>query len=152
PPASNEATLATSQHQPCAAHCARRGSLCLKRAKSEKEINMTTMTMRKPHADRPIKGLMAKWYANNTGEMMKEDGKLADEMAGELPKDSSVLEVAPGRGYFCIELAKRGPYTITGLDLSDSFVKMAAQKAAAAGVEARFIEGSASNMPFPKGS
>jgi ubiquinone/menaquinone biosynthesis C-methylase UbiE len=113
---------------------------------------MTTMTMRKSHADRPIKGLMAKWYANNTGEMMKEYVDLARRIAAELPKGSSVLEVAPGPGYFCIELAKRGPYAITGLDLSDTFVKMAAEKAATAGVKAEFVEGSASNMPFPKES
>ncbi|HEY6488580.1 MAG: class I SAM-dependent methyltransferase [Terracidiphilus sp.] len=113
---------------------------------------MTTMTMRKPHADRPIEGLMAKWYANNTGEMMKEYVDLARRVAGELPKGSSVLEVAPGPGYFCIELAKLGPYAITGMDLSRSFVKMAADKAAAAGVNVEFVEGSASNMPFPKGS
>ncbi|MFZ1016143.1 MAG: methyltransferase domain-containing protein, partial [Terracidiphilus sp.] len=37
-------------------------------------------------------------------------------------------------------------------DLSRSFVKMAADKAAAAGVNVEFVEGSASNMPFPKGS
>ncbi len=33
---------------------------------------MTTMTMRKPHPDRPIEGMMAKWYAANTGEMMQQ--------------------------------------------------------------------------------
>jgi len=113
---------------------------------------MTTTTMRKPHADRPIEGLMAKWYANNTGEMMKEYVDLARKIASELPQGSSVLEVAPGPGYLCIELAKLGPYTITGMDLSRTFVKMATEKAAAAGLSARFIEGSASNMPFPKES
>ena len=60
---------------------------------------MTTMTMRKPHGDRPIEGLMAKWYANNTGEMMKEYLDLARRVAEELPKGSSVLEVAPGPKY-----------------------------------------------------
>jgi ubiquinone/menaquinone biosynthesis C-methylase UbiE len=113
---------------------------------------MTTMTMRKPHGDRPIKGLMAKWYANNTGEMMKEYVDLARRVAIELPKGSSVLEVAPGPGYFCIELGKLGPYAITGMDLSRTFVKMAAEKATAAGVKAEFVEGSASKMPFPKES
>jgi ubiquinone/menaquinone biosynthesis C-methylase UbiE len=113
---------------------------------------MTTTMMRKPHPDRPIEGLMAKWYANNTGEMMKEYVDLARRVAGELPKGSSVLEVAPGPGYFCIELAKLAPYAITGMDLSRTFVKMATEKAAAAGVQVRFVEGSASNMPFPKDS
>lgn len=113
---------------------------------------MTTLTARKPHADRPIEGMMAKWYAANTGEMMQQYVDLAARIARQLPEGSRVLEVAPGPGYFCIELAKRGAYAITGMDLSRTFVKMAAEKAAAAGVKAQFVEGSASNMPFPKES
>src|ERR1700727_409401 len=109
---------------------------------------MTTMTMRKPHGDRPIEGLMAKWYANNTGEMMKEYLDLARRVAEELPKGSSVLEVAPGPGYFCIELAKLGPYAITGMDISHTFVEIASKKAAEAGVRVNFPQGNASAMPF----
>ena len=113
---------------------------------------MTTMTMRKPHADRPIEGVMAKWYASNTAEMMKEYVDLARRISKEIPQGSAVLEVAPGPGYFCIELAKLGSYAITGMDLSRTFVKMAAEKAEQAGVRVEFKEGSASNMPFPKNS
>ena len=113
---------------------------------------MTTMTMRKPHADRPIEGMMAKWYAANTAEMMKEYVDLACRISKEIPQGSAVLEVAPGPGYFCIELAKLGSYAITGMDLSRTFVKMAAQKAEEAGVRVDFKKGSASNMPFPKNS
>ena len=113
---------------------------------------MTVIAMRKPHGDRPIEGLMAKWYAANTGEMMKEYVALARRIAGHLPEGSRVLEVAPGPGYFCIELAKLGSYSITGMDLSRTFVKMAAEKAAQTGVQVQFVQGSASNMPFPKES
>jgi ubiquinone/menaquinone biosynthesis C-methylase UbiE len=113
---------------------------------------MTTMTMRKPHADRPIEGMMAKWYASNTAEMMKEYVDLACRISKEIPQESAVLEVAPGPGYFCIELAKLGSYAITGMDLSRTFVKMAAEKAKQAGVRVDFKHGSASNMPFPKDS
>lgn len=111
---------------------------------------MTTIAMRKPHADRPIEGVMAKWYAANTGEMMQQYVDLAKKVASQLPEGSRVLEVAPGPGYFCIELAKCGSYSITGMDLSRTFVKMAAEKAAQAGARAQFVQGSASNMPFPK--
>ena len=52
----------------------------------------------------------------------------------------------------CIELAKLGSYAITGMDLSRTFVKMAAEKSEQAGVRVEFKEGSASNMPFPKNS
>lgn len=113
---------------------------------------MTTIAMRKPHGDRPIEGMMAKWYATNTGEMMQEYVDLAKRVAGQLPEGSRVLEVAPGPGYFCIELAKLGSYSITGMDLSHTFAKMAAEKAAQAGARAQFVQGSASKMPFPKES
>ncbi len=110
---------------------------------------MTTLAMRKPHADRGIEGLAAKWYAANTGEMMKDYVELAQRIAAQLPQGSAVLEVAPGPGYFCIELAKLGSYAITGLDISHAMVKIAAKKAAEAGVQADFKQGSASNLPFP---
>jgi ubiquinone/menaquinone biosynthesis C-methylase UbiE len=113
---------------------------------------MSTIAMRKPHADRGIEGLTAKWYAANTAEMMKEYIELAQRISGQLPHGSAVLEVAPGPGYFCIELAKRGSCHITGLDISHSMVKIATKKAAEADVNVEFMQGSASNMPFPAGS
>lgn len=113
---------------------------------------MTTLAMRKPHADRGIEGLAAKWYAANTAEMMKEYVDLAQRNSAQLAEGSAVLEVAPGPGYFCIELARRGSYSITGLDISHSMVKLATKKAAEAGVQVSFQQGSASNMPFPAAS
>ncbi len=113
---------------------------------------MTTLAMRKPHADRGMEGMVAKWYAVNTAEMMKEYVELAHRISNMIPQGSSVLEVAPGPGYSCIELAKLGSYAITGLDISHTFVKMAAKKAAEAGVKVDFKQGSASNLPFPSNS
>jgi ubiquinone/menaquinone biosynthesis C-methylase UbiE len=111
---------------------------------------MTTLTIRKPHPDRPIEGLSAKWYTSNTGEMMKDYVELAQRISTEIPQGSAVLEVAPGPGYFSIALAKLGAYSITGLDLSHTMVEIASKKAAEAGVQVDFQQGSASNMPFPK--
>ena len=111
---------------------------------------MSTIAMRKPHPDRGMEGMVAKWYAANTAEMMKEYVDLARRIANEIPEGSAVLEVAPGPGYFSIELAKLGAYAITGLDLSRTFVKIATQKAAEAGVRVDFRQGSASNMPLQK--
>lgn len=113
---------------------------------------MTTMTMPKAHGDRAIEGMMAKWYAANTAEVMNEYTELARRVASEIALGSRVLEVAPGPGYFCIELAKLGPYAITGLDISKTFVKMAAKNAETLGVRVDFQQGSASNMPFPRDS
>ncbi len=113
---------------------------------------MTTLAMPKPRRDAGMEGMVAKWYASNTAEMMKEYVDLARRIAGELPRGSSVLEVAPGPGYFSIELARLGDYSITGLDISRTFVKMAANKAAEAGVTIDFKEGSASKMPLRNNS
>jgi len=113
---------------------------------------MTTLAMRKPHADRGIEGMMANWYAANTAEMMKEYVDLAQRIATQLPQGSAVLEVAPGPGYFCIELARLGSWSITGLDISHTMVKIAAKKAAEAGVKVGFQQGSAASIPFPAGS
>ena len=95
-----------------------------------------------------MEGMVAKWYTNNTGQSLAEFTKLARRIAKQLPRDSKVLEVAPGPGYFCIELAKLGRYFITGLDISHTFVEIAGQKAAEAGIRADFRQGSASAMPF----
>jgi ubiquinone/menaquinone biosynthesis C-methylase UbiE len=99
-----------------------------------------------------MEGMVAKWYAANTAGVMNEYVELAQRIAAQLPQDSSILEVAPGPGYFSIELARLGSYAITGLDISQTFVAMAAKKAAEAGVRVNFTQGSASNMPFPKES
>ena len=113
---------------------------------------MTTLIMPRPRRDSGMEGAVAKWYASNTAEMMKAYVDLARRIANRLPQGSSVLEVAPGPGYFCIELAKLGSYRITGLDLSHTFVKIASKKAVEAGVMIDFQQGSASALPFNNNS
>jgi ubiquinone/menaquinone biosynthesis C-methylase UbiE len=102
----------------------------------------------KPHKDRGMEGMVAKWYTTNTGKTLDEFAKLAHRIAEQLPRGSSVLEVAPGPGYFCIELAKLGTYSITGLDISHTFVEIASKKADEARVRVDFRQGNASSMPF----
>ncbi len=111
---------------------------------------MNTMAMPKPHRDRGIEGNLAKWYASTTAKSMREFQELAQRVARELPNGGSVLEVAPGPGYFCIELAKLGPYAVRGVDLSDSMVKIARRKADEAGVRVDFDQANSSNLPFPQ--
>ncbi|MGC9948947.1 MAG: class I SAM-dependent methyltransferase [Bryobacteraceae bacterium] len=50
--------------------------------------------------------------------------------------------------YFSIELAKLGPYSIKGLDISRTFVELAGKRAAASG-RGDFRQGSASTCPSP---
>src|SRR5271165_1809553 len=102
----------------------------------------------KPHADRGMEGMVAKWYAANTGKTRDEFEKLAQRVAGLIAPGSTVLEVAPGPGYFSIALAKLGDYAVTGLDISHTFVKIARRGAVEAGVHVEFEQGSASQMPF----
>jgi ubiquinone/menaquinone biosynthesis C-methylase UbiE len=102
----------------------------------------------KPHKDRGMEGMVAKWYTSNTGKTLDEFTKLARRIADQLPHGSTVLEVAPGPGYFCIELAKLGPYAISGLDISHTFVDIARKKASEEHVRVDFRQGNASSMPF----
>ena len=59
--------------------------------------------------------------------------------------------MAPGPGYLSIELARRG-YRVAALDISRSFVHIARDNAAAAGVEVDVRLGNAASMPLPDAS
>jgi ubiquinone/menaquinone biosynthesis C-methylase UbiE len=99
-----------------------------------------------------MEGPIAKWYARVTRRDLLEFRALAKRMSDELAEESSVLEVAPGPGYFVIELAKLGKYKISGLDISETFVDIARQNAREQGVQIDFRHGNASSMPFSEGS
>ena len=102
----------------------------------------------KPYKGLGMKGPIARWYAKLTAKGMQEFTALAQRVAAELPTGSSVLEVAPGPGYFAIELAKVGDFRITGLDISETFVDIARANASKAKVQVDFKRGDASRMPF----
>ena len=95
-----------------------------------------------------MEGSVARWYANLTKKSLDDFKTLARRTAELLPAGSRVLEVAPGPGYFAIELAKLGQYEITGLDISETFVGIARANAVQAGVNVDFQRGNASGMPF----
>ena len=99
-----------------------------------------------------MEGFTAKWYAKTTLVQMNEFRALAQRVSSELPPGARVLEIAPGPGYFAIELAKLGDFRITGLDISSTFVEIANQNARAAGVHVDFRRGNASAMPFEDGA
>src|SRR6201998_492831 len=98
-----------------------------------------------------MQGGLATCYAKITRKNLGEFERLAQELAKDLPANARVLEIAPGPGYLSIALAKLGPYKITGLDISESFVQMASEYAKREGVVARFIHGSASDIPLEDG-
>ncbi len=111
---------------------------------------MNPAATRRSRKDSPIGGPMATGYAKSTANSMEEFRKLARRIASELPEGGSVLEIAPGPGYFCVELAKLGPWAIRGVDLSQAMVKIARENAAKAGVQIDFEQGNAASLPYPR--
>jgi ubiquinone/menaquinone biosynthesis C-methylase UbiE len=95
-----------------------------------------------------MEGAIARWYAGLTKKSLDEFTALARRVSETLPAGGRVLEVAPGPGYFAIELAKRGEYRITGLDISGTMVQLARTHAAEANCVIDFQHGDAAHMPF----
>ena len=102
----------------------------------------------KPYKGLGMEGAVAKWYAALTRKSLAEFKALARRAAEQIPPQSAVLEVAPGPGYFAIELAKLGDYRITGLDVSETFIEIARKNAEEAGVQVDFRRGNAADMPL----
>lgn len=106
------------------------------------------MSITKAYKGFPMEGVIASWYAKMTFKDLNRHKLIAKQLIERIPKNGKVLEIAPGPGYFCIELARLGDYQITGIDISKSFVKIAKRHAAEAGLKIDFREGNASAMPF----
>jgi ubiquinone/menaquinone biosynthesis C-methylase UbiE len=95
-----------------------------------------------------LEGFLARWYARTTGKDLDEYRRLAERLVDLVPGGGSVLEAAPGPGYLAIELARLGLHWVVGLDISHSFVRMATENAARAGVQVTFTHGDVAAMPF----
>lgn len=113
---------------------------------------MTRAVSEKPFKGLGMEGAVARWYASLTHKSLDEFKALARRVAAQISPGSQVLEVAPGPGYFAIELARLGDYRVTGLDISHTFVEIARCNAAEAGVDVDFRHGDAAHMPFVDGS
>jgi ubiquinone/menaquinone biosynthesis C-methylase UbiE len=103
----------------------------------------------KPYKGLPMEGIIATWYARNTANDVRGTRKSASSVADRLKPGARVLEVAPGPGYLAIEIAHLGDYRVSGLDISHSFVRIAAENARKAGVSVDFQHGDVAHMPFP---
>ena len=103
---------------------------------------------KKAYKSLPMEGMIATWYARNTAGAAAEFAADAARIAKRLQPDSRVLEIAPGPGYLSVALARLGPYQVSGLDISRSFVRIATENAARAGVAVDFQQGDAANIPF----
>jgi len=95
-----------------------------------------------------MEGWVARWYARTRRNDMEDFRREAKAVAERLRPGCDVLEVAPGPGFFAIELAKQGAFKLTGLDVSRTLVEIAAENARKAGVKIDFRLGNAAAMPF----
>jgi len=93
-------------------------------------------------------GIIARWYAGITRNNMPDYKKDAAKIAQWIASGDAALDLAPGPGYLAIELAKLGNFKVSGLDISATFVEIAAANAAKAGVKVAFRQGDASAMPY----
>jgi len=99
-----------------------------------------------------MEGAIATWYTKNTGRDRRRFLTVAQMVTRRVATGGRVLEVAPGPGFCAIEIAKAGRHNVTGLDISESFVRIARAHAREAGVAIDFRHGNASAMPFPDAS
>ena len=114
----------------------------------------TTEKRQKGYKGMAMEGIVARWYTKirRSGSQIEDWGKQAANLTGGLPDGADVLEVAPGPGYFAIEMARLDRLHVTGLDISHTFVEIARENARQAGVSVDFQQGNASSMPFAEGS
>ncbi|MDQ6742204.1 MAG: class I SAM-dependent methyltransferase [Candidatus Dormibacteraeota bacterium] len=113
-----------------------------------------TARRQKGHKGVGMEGPIARWYARlrGTESQIEEYRREALRLTAGLPDRARLLEVAPGPGYFAIEMARPGRVRVTGLDVSRTFVRLAAENARRAGVEVDFRNGDAADMPFQDAS
>jgi ubiquinone/menaquinone biosynthesis C-methylase UbiE len=119
---------------------------------SRSESDMATTTTEKGYRGMGMEGPIARWYARITRPSLPEFQAIAQRVAAAVAPGGSVLEVAPGPGYFAIELARLGGRHVTGLDISHTFVEIARRNAIEAAVDVDFQQGNAAAMPFPADS
>lgn len=111
-------------------------------------------TGQKGYKGLPMEGFIARWYARIRGTASQRAAwrEQAAQLTAGLPDGAAVLEVAPGPGYFAIELARLGRFQVTALDISHTFVALATEHARQAGVSVEVRQGDASRMPFADGT
>jgi ubiquinone/menaquinone biosynthesis C-methylase UbiE len=113
-----------------------------------------TTKQQKGYKGMAMEGILARWYAKirSSGSQIEDWRKQATHLTNGLPEGAAVLEIAPGPGYFAIEMARINRFHVTGLDISHTFVEIASENARQAEVSVKFQQGDAANMPFDEGS
>lgn len=99
-----------------------------------------------------MEGASARRYDRLRGSeaQLADYRRRAGQLSAGLPPGADVLEIAPGPGYFAMEMARRGAH-VTGIDISRTMVEIAKEHAAQDGLEIDFQHGDATQLPFPDG-
>jgi SAM-dependent methyltransferase len=93
--------------------------------------------------------LRATWIAGDFGEIAKSyaPGAVAFIDGLDLAPGTRVLDVACGTGNLALPAARRGA-TVTGVDIAPNLVEQARENAKREGLEIKFDEGDAENLPY----
>jgi ubiquinone/menaquinone biosynthesis C-methylase UbiE len=96
-----------------------------------------------------MEGFVASWYARQTLKDIDVFRDTARRLSAQIAPNERVLEVAPGPGYLSIELARLTRCRMIAIDISNTFVSIATENAANAGVDVCFEQGDAGDLPYP---
>lgn len=94
--------------------------------------------------------LKTTWMAGDFGEVAKSVERHAEEFIARRRIESGmrVLDVACGTGNLAVPAASAGGI-VTGVDIATNLVEQARERAQRAGLEIRFDEGDAEDLPYP---
>jgi SAM-dependent methyltransferase len=97
--------------------------------------------------------LKATWMAGDYGHFAQylEPGALEFLARLDVSPGIRMLDVGCGAGQIAIPAAKAGAI-VTGIDIAANLIEQARRRAAAAGVQVRFDEGDAEDLPYPDAS
>ena len=95
----------------------------------------------------------AVWSAGDFDVIAQRIWEVGDELVAkmDIKEGERVLDVATGTGNVAVPAAAAGG-VVTGLDITPKLLEDARRNAAAAGVEAEWVEGDAQDLPFEDGS
>jgi SAM-dependent methyltransferase len=92
------------------------------------------------------------WMAGDFGQIARYSAKSAEEFVDRLQiqPGARVLDVACGTGNLAIPAARKGAQ-VCGIDIAPNLLDQARQRASAEGLDAKFEEGDAEQLPYPDG-
>lgn len=93
--------------------------------------------------------LKAMWMAGDYGHFAQylEPGAMKFFPRLEIDRDKRVLDVACGAGQLALPAARTGA-SVTGIDVATNLIEQAQSRAKAEGLEIRFEEGDAEDLPY----